>query len=260
MKKLDYGTMLSPSPIVLSLGTLRKPKLIEISDEIGFDNFEYFEFLIKLTPEIYFTKINKEQDYWDNLGEDQRSALILYDIVVGDERLASDFVKLLNFFFIEEVVYQNGCFAIVECKAEGEGSVKGLLIKDTFMEVVKIIQQICCIYEDDEQEDEKNIKFKKEAARKLFQKMKTANKKKAQGNKGNIDLSLSNIISAVSNHSMGINPINVWDLTVFQLNDSFNRIQSDNFYYIDMVRVAVWGDEKNKFNPSLWHKNYYDKK
>ena len=28
---------------------------------------------------------------------------------------------------------------------------------------------------------------------------------------------------------------------------------------MNTVRVAVWGDDKNQFDPSLWYKNNFDK-
>ena len=40
--KFDYGTQLSPYPIVLSIGTLIKPKLQRVAD-LSFDKFNYYD-------------------------------------------------------------------------------------------------------------------------------------------------------------------------------------------------------------------------
>lgn len=86
-------------------------------------------------------------------------------------------------------------------------------------------------------------------------------KKKAQENKkADINLSIPNIISSVSNMHPSINYLNIWDLTIFQLLDAFNRLQANVMYNIDCTRVSVWGDEKKTFDVSLWYKNNYDNK
>ena len=72
--------------------------------------------------------------------------------------------------------------------------------------------------------------------------------------KSDPNLSLPNIISAVSNTHPTINPLNVWNLTVFQLLDSFTRLQSNKIYDINATSVSVWGDEKKQFDFSLWYK------
>jgi hypothetical protein len=122
-----------------------------------------------------------------------------------------------------------------------------------------LIQQVCCIFEDDE-EPEENMKFKNSAARKIYEKLLSAQKKEKKRKKADINLSLPNIISAVSNCHPTINPINVWDLTLFQLFDTFNRMRANKIYDIDSTRVSVWGDEKKTFDIALWYKNEYDKK
>lgn len=83
------------------------------------------------------------------------------------------------------------------------------------------------------------------------------NKRKAQ--KDFYNMSLPNIISATAAKNPGLNIINIWDATLFQLYDQFEKAQNDDAHYMNSVRVAVWGDEKNQFDPSLWYKNNFDK-
>ena len=86
--RLDYGTQLSPVPITLSIGTLRKPTLKEIS-QITFDRFSFYEFFLKLSPETYYTKLRKENDgeaFWDSLTEEEQDKITIYNIIEEDER------------------------------------------------------------------------------------------------------------------------------------------------------------------------------
>ena len=128
----------------------------------------------------------------------------------------------------------------------------------TFLQILDLLQQICCIHEKETAIED--MKFKNNMARKLYEKMLKAQKKERENKKADINMSLPNIISSVSNVHPSINPLNVWDLTVFQLLDSFNRLQVNSMFKIDCTRVSVWGDEKKTFDAALWYKNHYDSK
>lgn len=267
--KFDYGTQLSPSPIVLSIGTLIKPKLKDIAGNtngMSFDKFNYFEFLVKMTPESFYTKIKGDEgkQYWNSLSEDERNSLTLYQIVINDEQLLKTFIEIFNFFFIEKVIFKEGYFILLDTNAEknkditAQTEVRGVISEDIFLQVLDAIQQVCCIADKEDEIDESQ--FKNKLARKLYYKMQNAAKKAKKERKGDINFTLPNIISAVSNRHPTINPINVWDMTVFQLLDAFNRLQVNLMLNIDSTRVSVWGDEKKTFNAALWYKNEYDKK
>lgn len=262
--KLDYGTQISPIPITLSIGTLRKPTLREIA-ELTFDKFEYYKFFIKMTPEIFYTTVKEDggKEYWESLTEESRTNVSLYDIITNDSKLRDIYLEIFNFFFIENIIYEEGFFVFLKqgnIKTESldtdklEDKIQGVLSKETFSQVLELIQQICCIYDGDEDVD--SIKFKNNVAKELYEKMLKAKKEKKK--KADVNLTISNIISAVSSRHPSLNYINIWDLTVFQLLDSFNRLQMNSVFSIDSTRVSVWGDEKKTFDSSLWYKNNYD--
>lgn len=263
--KFDYGTQLNPYPIMLSIGTLVKPKLQKIA-YISFDKFNYYEVLIKMSPETFYTKIKGKEgvEYWNSLSEEEQNNLTLYNVVISDGQLTNTFVEIFNFFFKETVIFKEGYFVLLNESAKDntditlKEDIRGVISENIFLQVLNAIQQICCIDDNDENIDE--MKFKNALAKKLYEKMQKAAKKQKEEKKGNADLALPNIISSVSNKHPTINPINVWDLTIFQLLDSFNRMQINSMYEIDSMRVSVWGDEKKTFNAALWYKNEYDKK
>lgn len=265
--RLDYGTQLSPVPITLSIGTLRKPTLKEIS-HITFDRFSFYEFFLKLSPETYYTKLRIENDgdaYWSSLTEEERDKITIYDIIKEDEKIRNTYVEIFNFFFVETIIYQEGFFILLkeniaidkpdEIKKE---QVRGAIAKDNFSQVLSLLQQICCIYNEEESLDD--MKFKNNLARKLMEKMLKAKKKEQETKKSDLNLTIPNIISSLANKHPSLNYLNIWDLTIFQLLDAFNRIQTNSMYDIDSTRVSVWGDEKKTFDVSLWYKNNYDKK
>lgn len=265
--RLDYGTQLSPVPITLSIGTLRKPTLKEIS-QITFDRFSFYEFFLKLSPETYYTKLRKENDgeaFWDSLTEEEKDKITIYNIIEEDEKIRSTYVEIFNFFFVETVIYQEGFFILLKENTAIDNpdkikreQVRGAIAKDNFSQVMSLLQQICCIYNEEESLDD--MKFKNNLARKLMEKMLKAKKKEQETKKSDLNLTIPNIISSLANKHPSLNYVNIWDLTIFQLLDAFNRTQANSMYDIDSTRVSVWGDEKKTFDVSLWYKNNYDKK
>lgn len=258
--KLDYGTQLSYEPIMLSIGTLRKPTLREIS-KLSFDNFNIFESFLKMTPEFFYETFNGDEgkEYWNTLPEEQQNNITLYDVIKKDAKLQKIYVEIFNFFFIENVVFEEELFILLNQEVKNTSDfkiddIKGIIHKDTFMQILNIIQQICCIAEKEESTN--NVKFKNSIAKKLFEKMQKDNKNKKK--KADVNLTLPNLISAVSNTHPSINPTNVWDLTIFQLHDSFSRLNSNIIFDIERRRVSVWGDEKKTFKISGWYTNQYD--
>ena len=253
---------------MLSIGTLIKPKLKDISDStkgMSFDKFDYFEALVKMTPETFYTKLKGDEgvQYWKSLSENEQEELTLYKIILGDSRLLEAFLEVFNFFFLEKVIFKDGYFVLLDPSAENNNDVilreniRGVISEDIFLQVLDAIQQVCGIAENEEVIDES--KLKNRLAKKMYDKMQKAAKKAKQEKKGDINLTLPNIISAVSNRHPTIDPIKVWELTIFQLLDSFNRMQINSIFDIDCTRVSVWGDEKKTFKAHLWYKNEYDK-
>ena len=267
MMLLDYGTQLSYEPILLSIGSLRKPRLREIA-HITFSLFTTFEFFMKCTPKEYYTKALRDNggvEKWEAMSDDAKESLTMYGIITSDSQLQELYVKMFDFFFEENVRYANGFFILFRDIPENPNddipieSITGIISENNFLQVLDIIQQVCCIHSiADESADDQ--KFKNSLARKLFERMQKALKEQEEQKESKADknLSIPNIISSVASIHPTYNLINIWDLTVFQLLDAFRRMQSNTAYDIERVRVSVWGDEKKVFDPTLWHKNYYD--
>jgi hypothetical protein len=142
-----------------------------------------------------------------------------------------------------------------------EDAISGLVgDNNMFHEVLEAIQQICCIYEKHVDKDGKEVKFKNDIAKRIYEKIQKGEeeRKQEEEEEHGKDYTLPNIISAVSNRHPTISPLNVWDLTVFQLIDAFHRLQDGATYEISSTTVSVWGDKENQFEPNAWFLNKYD--
>ena len=93
--RLDYGTQLSPCPISLSIGTIRKPTLKDIAT-ISFEKFMLFEVFTKLSPSAYYEKISSSNSYWDSLSEDEKDETTMYKVIMNDERVRNIYIDVLN--------------------------------------------------------------------------------------------------------------------------------------------------------------------
>lgn len=258
---LEYGTQLSPSPILLSIGSIKKPKLREIAD-ITFGKFNFYEILTKMTPDVYYEKVLQKPDKkWEEMTDYEKENSDIYDFLIHDEHLQKLYLDLLNFFFVENVIFREEIFIILNEGFSEEDeltmeSVRGVIGKESFPQVMNLIQQVCCIYSEENTDDE--LKFKNSIAKKIYEKIHKG--EHSAHAKYDMNLSIPNIISSVSAKHPSINLLNIWEMTVFQLIDSFHRLQTNAIYDIDSARVSAWGDEKKTFDVSLWYKNNYDKR
>lgn len=263
--KLDYGMQISPFPISLSVGTLRKPKLRDIANPkakpaMSFAKFAFYEILITMTPKEFFAKtdIDKEKNFLNSFSEKERRKLTIYDLINTNSMLMNNFLEIFNFFFEETVLYVDGVFVLVNPNKEYTSEtpqredIVGVIDSHNFSEILYTIQQICCIAPVEEEVP----KFKNKIAEKIYYQIQEGKKEQKKSNK---DLTLPNIISAVAAKHNSLNYTNIWNLTIFELLDNFERMREGSFFEIEQTRIAVWGNEKGTFDFARWYKNDFDK-
>lgn len=268
--KLDYYTLLCPVPISLSIGTIKHPTLREIG-RIGYTRFGMYQVYLKLTPSNYYLFLGGKsgKEYWDNLSGEEQKETSLYDVLLLDHHVLYTYLEIFNFFFLERVIFRDGLFLIIDTDDYGtpqdeidleQSNIRGIINSTTFVGVLDLLQQICCIKSDDIL-DEAKPRFKNNKAKQLYERMLKAKEeqKKKTAEKDSLNMTLPNIVSSVAAKSPGLNIVNIWDATLFQIYDQFGKTQNDDVHYLNTVRVAVWGDEKNQFDQSLWYKNNFDK-
>lgn len=264
--KLDYYTALSFAPIKLSVGTIRKPTLNDIS-ELTFPVFEFYQLFIDMTPKRYYKSIGAELKYedkknaWDNFSDEEKANMTMFDIITRNDKVKETYLEILNFFFIDTVIFVNDYFYVVknfdvEKNVITKDNLQGAFGKELFDEVIEVIKQICCISIKEKESDQV---FKNNKAREIWRKLHPDDESDKPKKRSNINLTIPNVISSVSANSFNLNIIDIWKITIFQLFDQFNKITLDKQNYLNGINVAVWGDEKNKFDSLGWNKNIYDK-
>lgn len=223
-------------------------------DALSFDIYYSLLNSLLITPEDYFENLEK------TLGIEVPLEVIIetkkFDLVLTDDRIMKRILDAFNFFFVENVKFntkESRFDVYIETENNQEVTV-GYITENIYNEVVDVILQRVAIKVNDDSIDLEKVKNKR--GLKIFKKILEGrrNLKKAKANsKENKEQSLSNIISSIAAYSPNTNYIDVWDLTIYEAQDLFNRLTIIDQYNINSTSTSVWGDEKKQFKIGAWH-------
>lgn len=247
--ELDYASLLSPYPLYFpKMGHVKPLTLREIwQPEVTCRTYNWYLSLMHMTPQIYYRQVDPQKaGCGDNLS--------MFDLISSDQGLREQYCSALN-LFLEETVSWNehyqAFFTYTEKDEDGSIIPFGIIHRGIFDELCQVILQLNGINSSETMFDESKAKNKH--ALKILQKIKKG--QEAQKKKGDSRMELPNMISALSCRHSSINLTNIWDLTVFQLYDQFQRQQMNTVYDIKCMSLAAWGDKNNKFDYTEWFKN-----
>ena len=236
-------------------------------------------------------KVLDVKKQYEELNTEEKLSISFYDLLMYDELLICSFIEAFDFFFEEEVDFVVNGNEITDAqfsfitynKIDTPQKIKlnngneystiktnrelvGVINRSNFKDVVDIILQRNSVQMEEEITAEDLTKVKnKNKVMQLMEKMKKGQKQldktreKKREEKGVAsDTELANIISCVAakNHN-GINMINIWDMTIYNLYEQFKLIRENNMHDAETLSVYVWGDESNKFDIDAWFKEKF---
>ena len=236
-------------------------------------------------------KVLDVKKQYEELDTKEKLSISFYDLLMYDELLICSFIEAFDFFFEEEVDFvvdgneiTDAQFSFITYnKIDTPQKIKlnngneystiktnrelvGVINRSNFKDVVDIILQRNSVQMEEEITAEDLTKVKnKNKVMQLMEKMKKGQKQldktreKKREEKGVAsDTELANIISCVAakNHN-GINMINIWDMTIYNLYEQFKLIRENNIHDAETLSVFVWGDESNKFDIDGWFKEKF---
>lgn len=270
--KLSYFSLLSPDPIYIEgIGNIRCPSLRDIS-KITLELYNYYISLLLLTPQKYYENIEEMgyEKYFENYSKEDADIIMtikkqyeglhieeqyscnIFNILLYDPIVLSHVIKSLSFFILGTLTYDNENHVIkINIKSEnGESVLVGIIHSGNYNSVIDIILQRINIQNNitDSKPVEK-IKNKKKV-QEMLEKFKKSPPPKATLK--DVKSSIPNIISSLASHSVGLNIVNIWDLTVYQLYDQFNRSKIDDIYRIHARTISVYGNKDQKFDDTFW--------
>ena len=236
-------------------------------------------------------KVLDVKKQYEELDTKEKLSVSFYDLLMYDELLICSFIEAFDFFFEEEVDFVVNGNEITDAqfsfitynKIDTPQKIKlnngneysaiktnrelvGIINRSNFKDVVDIILQRNSVQMEEEITAEDLTKVKnKNKVMQLMEKMKKGQKQldktreKKREEKGVAsDTELANIISCVAakNHN-GINMINIWDMTIYNLYEQFKLIRENNIHDAETLSVFVWGDKSNKFDIDAWFKEKF---
>lgn len=236
-------------------------------------------------------KVLDVKKQYEELNTEEKLSVSFYDLLMYDELLICSFIEAFDFFFEEEVDFVVNGNEITDAqfsfitynKIDTPQKIKlkngneystiktnrelvGVINRSNFKDVVDIILQRNSVQREEEITVEDLTKVKnKNKVMQLMEKMKKGQKQldktreKKREEKGMAsDTELANIISCVAakNHN-GLNMINIWDMTIYNLYEQFKLIRENNIHDAETLSVFVWGDKSNKFDIDGWFKEKF---
>ena len=236
-------------------------------------------------------KVLDVKKQYEELDTEEKLSVSFYDLLMYDELLICSFIEAFDFFFEEEVDFVVNGNEITDAqfsfitynKINTPQKIKlnngneystiktnrelvGVINRSNFKDVVDIILQRNSVQREEEITAEDLTKVKnKNKVMQLMEKMKKGQKQldktreKKREEKGMAsDTELANIISCVAakNHN-GLNMINIWDMTIYNLYEQFKLIRENNIHDAETLSVFVWGDKSNKFDIDGWFKEKF---
>lgn len=242
---LDYFTLLSPEPVSFqNVGSIKSPTLREVS-RIGYMTYQGYLSLLLLDTKSYLSALKLH-------GITQYESMNFFDILIYDKSLRTSVCNALNFFMTDDVSFdeEHNVFFTFNSPVEGHSQKQptGIIHSENYADVTDVILQRVNIRRNNT--DYENVKIKNKTAAHLLEKIKKGSEKSRK--KEDKKLSLANIISSLASHHKSINMINIWDLTVYQLYDQFNRQRLNDCYDIQSLHIAAWGNSEGKFDDTQW--------
>lgn len=251
---LEYLDLIGFEPIYLEkTGSIVSPLLRDIN-KIGFITYNFYISLMLMSSKQYLESLD-DQSFYYNLTDDEKISLNIYDLVLDDVGMRGLFEKALDFFLVEKVQYNSefNMFFTYDGKVDEENNLvpSGVIKKENFDFVRDVILQRNHILKN--QTDAGKIKKKKslEIYTKILKGREVLDKTNKKKDK---DMELGNIISALASNHNSLNIANIWDITVFQLYDQFDRQINKNVFEVQGTAIAFSG---SKAAPDFKYSNWY---
>lgn len=228
-----------------NIGTIVQPRLrdLKIGTGIGFQTYQTYTGMLAWDIREQAIDDVGARDVCQKMGVVLGRDFTTFDFYIGNEDSRAQLQKALSFFIKEKIEFYPKYMVFLVLDGEtpvGEISWKNFRqLADTICEVAHM--QI---------EREELPKNKSESYMKRW--FKRRNGRKVARKKLDKDLSLENIVSAVTSRHNSYNYLNVWDLTVYQIYDTFEHMHINEVTDRTRLRWAAWGKDDWE-NDKLWY-------
>ncbi len=214
MYYLDYDYLCDEPFYLNGIGYVKCPTLREIRKK----TYLFFRIYLSMIASSRDELLKQQQNLFMSKGiaPDDLEDLSKFEILLLiDQDLLKD---LLSFFICNTVEFRNDKYEVFDVNEDETEALYGYITKDNFDYFAGEIQKILGL----KKPEEVNPKFKNKYAKSLFEKMQLHNKN--QKKKTDENFTMENMIVKYCTHNkVGINILNVWDMTFYQFNIMFGE-------------------------------------
>ena len=249
--RFDYFDMLSGSPIYLqNVGHLRSPTLAELQPTSGIGYRTYNLYLNFLTwNKEQLLKYDRLMQYTKNISKLNKEIFNAFDVATLLTPTRETYRGVLSLFLVEDLIWDEEKHRYLSVSAEDPNEVIGEINRDNFDEVRDLMLQFNFIGLD---KSDAPIAHSNDKAKELWERaqifLKKQSQNEAKANKP--EYHLSNIISKTCAIHPSYNLLNIFNLTVFQLYDSF--FQLGYLRSVDLNERIFSNHGGEKFNFEDW--------
>lgn len=249
--KVNYFDLISPYGVTLNgVGRIHSPSLKSVC-LLGHDRYSYLISMLAMSMRDYIGMIAKmsniDTNPYDEMPDEVKNQMNMFELLTSSAQGIEDMGQAIAMFIDGEIVWDqsSGSFLVNPEISDGTRLVDGSINKDNYLEVSDICLQMVCV----QAEKQETLKFKNERSRKFYERFQKKKEAAKQTKKRDPKYELSNIISAVATFHNSLNMTNIWDMTVYQVHDTFFRQQIKNQVLIRDHNYAVWGGD---YKPEFW--------
>lgn len=258
--KIEYFDLLSPYGFqVNGVGKVHSPFLRDIAQQ-GYKEYQYALTILLMSPKEYIESISKAtgmENFYEKMSQPERDKLNIFDLYIRSEANIRDMEKALSFFIDGKISFydKQKVFLVNPVFGEETISADGVINSKNWGSVCEICLK--CAYIELPNKPAPAKKYKDEFTRKKFEefyrKKAAYEEQKRSKQKANPDYELANIISSLATFHNSLSMANIWDLTVYQIHDTFARQRQKEYIDVSDHNYAVWGGKDHKMD--VWFKH-----
>lgn len=220
----DYDYLCNEHYSYDGIGHIKCPTLREIR-YVTYNQFNIFLNYISITQKQFLDTFGLIEKY-DSLPEEEKKRNTIFNLLTFGMNRADFLAYLIDFFVVEDVQYdqEHNAFLIGTFDTNDDGNevfnVVGKINDENFDDFRKFVELILGLKSDGEVE---KPKYKNKLAEKIAKKLAKHNEeKKEKQTSVNENYTLPNMIMKYCTHNkVGINILNVWDMTYYQFMKMF---------------------------------------
>jgi hypothetical protein len=232
---------------IQGIGTIVQPRLKDLRSETGIGFSTFFTYLFIFARNIREEALDNPdaKQLCDEMDAILKRDFTTFDFYTGNKTVLLHITKALSFFIKESIEYREDMNSFCVFSPDKQEPI-GFISHENYQVVADAICEVCNI----KVEHEELPKNKSKTLMDIWMKLRKG--RKSMKKSADKNLSLENLVSKITARHPSYNYLNIWDLTIFQVYDTFQNMAMNEVFERDRLRWAAWGKDEYK-NDNMWY-------